>query len=137
MLTSYYFKMRFSFSSVSNIAITTMKFVNKVGGKIWYKRMEALNLNKLLNRFLDWKITIISHRGNDLLTHLYKRFLKVKENVPKNGRTTNNSSWIFTFNGKIYIFMLRFHVIDTKFYIFFRFKQNKKYRRRNVSKLQV
>ena len=53
--------------------------------------MEPLNLNKLLNRFLDWKITLILHCGNDLLTALYKRFLKFKENVPKNGRTTNNS----------------------------------------------
>ena len=53
--------------------------------------MESLNLNKLLNRFLDWKITLIFHCGNDLLTALYKRFLIFKENVPKNGRTTSNS----------------------------------------------
>ena len=31
------------------------------------------------------------HCGKDLLTDLYKRFLKFKENVPKYGRTTNNS----------------------------------------------
>ena len=30
------------------------------------------------------------HCGKDLLTDLYKRFLKFKENVPKYGRTTNN-----------------------------------------------
>ena len=53
--------------------------------------METLNLNKLLNQFLDWKITLILHCGNDLLTALHKRFLKFKENVPKNGRTTSNS----------------------------------------------
>ena len=53
--------------------------------------MESLNLNKLLNRFLDSKVTFILHCGNDMLTDLYKRFLKFKENVPKNGRTTNNS----------------------------------------------
>ena len=53
--------------------------------------MESLNLKKLLNRFLDWKITFILHCGKDLLTDLYKRFLKFKENVPKYGRTTHNS----------------------------------------------
>ena len=54
--------------------------------------MESLNLNKLqINQFLDWKVTLILHCGNDLLTALYKRFLKFKENVPKNGRATNNS----------------------------------------------
>ena len=53
--------------------------------------MESLNLNKLLNRLLDWKITLILHFGNDLLTALYKRFLKFKENVLKNGRKTSNS----------------------------------------------
>ena len=44
-----------------------------------------------LNQFLDWKVTFILHWGSDLLTNLYKRFVKFKENVPKNGRTTNNS----------------------------------------------
>ena len=34
MLTSPNFKMTFSFAIVSNIAITTLKFVNKVGAKI-------------------------------------------------------------------------------------------------------
>ena len=53
--------------------------------------MESGNLNKLLNRFLNWKITLILHCGNNLLAALYKRFLKFKENVPNNGRTTNNS----------------------------------------------
>ena len=53
--------------------------------------MESMNLNKLLNQFLDWTITLIFHCGNDLLTALYKRFLKFKENIPKNGRTTSNS----------------------------------------------
>ena len=53
--------------------------------------MESSNLNKLLYQFLDWKITLILHCGNDLLTALYKRFLKFKENIPKNGRTTNKS----------------------------------------------
>ena len=52
--------------------------------------MEFFNLNKLLNRFLDWKITLILHGSNDLLTALYKRFLKFKKNVPKNGKTTSN-----------------------------------------------
>ena len=49
--------------------------------------MEFLNLKKLLNQFLDWKITFILHSGNDLLTDLYKCFLKSKENVPRYGRT--------------------------------------------------
>ena len=31
------------------------------------------------------------HCGNDLLTALYKRFLKFHEKVLKNGRTTNNA----------------------------------------------
>ena len=44
--------------------------------------MDSLNLNKPLNRFLDWKITLILHCGNDLLTALYKRFLKFNKNVP-------------------------------------------------------
>ena len=53
--------------------------------------MESLNLDKLLNQFLDWKKTLMLHCGNALLTTLYKRFLKFRENVPKNGRTTSNS----------------------------------------------
>ena len=81
--------MTFSFAIVSNIAITALKFINKVGGRC--KGMASLNLKKLLNRFLDWKVTFILHCGKDLLTDLYKRFLKFKENVPKHGRTTNNS----------------------------------------------
>ena len=61
--------------------------------------MESLNLNKLLNQFLDWKITLTLHCGNDLLTALYKRFLKFKENVPKYGRTTSNSIfWYCQYN---------------------------------------
>ena len=53
--------------------------------------MVSLNLNELLNRFLDWKTTLILHCGNNLLAALYKRCLKFKENVPENGRTTSNS----------------------------------------------
>ena len=53
--------------------------------------MESMNLNKLFNQFLDWKITFTLHCGSDLPTDLYKRSLKFKENLPKNGRTTNNS----------------------------------------------
>ena len=53
--------------------------------------MESANLNKILNQSLDWKITFILHWSNGLLTDLYKRFLKFKENFPKNERTTNNS----------------------------------------------
>ena len=34
MLTSPNFKMTFSFAIVSNIAITTRKFINEVGGKM-------------------------------------------------------------------------------------------------------
>ena len=49
--------------------------------------MDSLNLNKLLNQFLDWKITFILYYGNALLTDLYK----FKENVLNNGRTINNS----------------------------------------------
>ena len=30
------------------------------------------------------------HRGDDLLTDLYKYFLKLKNDFPKGGRTTNN-----------------------------------------------
>ena len=52
--------------------------------------MESLNLKKLLNRFLDWKITFVLHSGNDWLTNLHKRFLKFKENLPKYGSATNN-----------------------------------------------
>ena len=81
MLTSSNFKMTFSFTII-NIAITTLKFVNKVGA--WRaKGMEFLNLSKLLNRFLDWKRIFI--------LHFALHFLKFKENFPKNGRTTNNS----------------------------------------------
>ena len=49
--------------------------------------MDSLNLNKLLNQFLDWNITFILYCGNALLTDLYK----FKENVLNNGRTINNS----------------------------------------------
>ena len=52
--------------------------------------METLNLNKLLNCFLDWKITFIFDCGNVLLTDLDKHFLKFVENFPKNRRTRNN-----------------------------------------------
>ena len=55
------------------------------------KGIESLNLKKLHNQFLYWQITFILHCGKDLLTDLYKRFLKFKENVPKYGKTTNNS----------------------------------------------
>ena len=34
MLTSPNFKMTFSFAVISNIAITTLKFINKVGAKM-------------------------------------------------------------------------------------------------------
>ena len=74
MLTSPTYMVTCNFVIVSNIAITTLKFVNKVGAK---------NLKKLLNQFLDWQITFMLHFGKDLLTDLYKRFLKFKENVPK------------------------------------------------------
>ena len=47
----------FSFAIVGSIAITKLKFVNKVGAK--YKGMESLNLKKLRNWFLDWKIIFI------------------------------------------------------------------------------
>ena len=53
--------------------------------------MESLNLKKLLIRSLDWKIIFILHCGYELLTDLYKHFLKFKENVSKYGRITNNS----------------------------------------------
>ena len=53
--------------------------------------MDSLNLDKLFDQFLAWKITFILHCGSDLLTDLYKRFLKFKENLPKNRTTTNNS----------------------------------------------
>ena len=79
---------RSRFAIVSNIAITTLKFVNR-----WKQRckgMESLNLKKLLNRFLYWKIPFVLYCGNDLLTDLHKHFLKFKENVPKNGRTNNS-----------------------------------------------
>ena len=56
-----------------------------------YKGMESLNLKKLLDEFLDWKIFFILHCSNELLTNLYKRCLKFRENVPKYGRTTNNT----------------------------------------------
>ena len=63
--------------------------------------MESLNSKKLLNQFLDWKITFKSQCGNDLLTNLYKRFLKFREN----GTTTNNfllgtvgTIWLGTYN---------------------------------------
>ena len=38
--------MAFSFAIVSNIAITTLKYVNKVGAK--YKGIDSLNLKNLL-----------------------------------------------------------------------------------------
>ena len=53
--------------------------------------MEYLNLKKLLNRFVGWKITFTLHCDKDLLNDIYKRFLKFEENVPKYGRATNNS----------------------------------------------
>ena len=40
---------------------------------------------------MDWKIIFILHYDDDLQTDLYKRFLKFKENVLKNARTTKNS----------------------------------------------
>ena len=53
--------------------------------------MESVNLNKVLNQFLDWKITFTLHWSNGLQNDLYKGFLKFKENFPKNETTTNNS----------------------------------------------
>ena len=45
------FNKTLSIAIVSDIAITTLKFVNKVRAKI--KSNESLNLSKFLNRFLD------------------------------------------------------------------------------------
>ena len=57
--------------------------------------MESLNLNKLLNLFLEWKITFILHCDNDLLNNLYLYiFSNSKKMFVKIGRTTNKK---FTF----------------------------------------
>ena len=83
--------MKFRLAIVVIIAVTTLKFINKVGAKKrWYKRIESLNLNKFFNRFLDWKITVILPCANGSLTDLYKSVLEFIENIPKNGGTIND-----------------------------------------------
>ena len=74
--------------------------------------MKSLNLKELPNRFLDWKITFILDCGKELLTDWYKSFLKFKENVPKYGRTTNNS-----FLGTVSTICLGTHNLSTNFLI--------------------
>ena len=59
--------------------------VNKVGANFF--EMLSLNQNRLLKRFLDWKITLMLHLGSALLKQLYYLDLKFKENWPKKGRT--------------------------------------------------
>ena len=46
--------MTFSFVIVRNIAITTLKFVNKVGAKIWDNVVLEFKQGTE-KRFLDWK----------------------------------------------------------------------------------
>ena len=50
-----------------------------------------IETRRLKNVVVFIQTTFILHCGKELLTDLYKRFLKFKENVPKYGRTTNNS----------------------------------------------
>ena len=54
----------FSFSIISNVAITTHEFVNKMGMKSLNAFFKSKPLGK---RFLDWKITLVTLR---------KRFVK-------------------------------------------------------------
>ena len=53
--------------------------------------MLSLNRKRLLKRFLDWKITLMSHWGSVLLKQLYNLDLKFKENWPKKERTIKTS----------------------------------------------
>ena len=89
MLTSFNFKMMFTFAIVSNISITTLKFVNKMGAKIYGNGV--LEFKQTTQSIFKLKTTFILHCGNVLLTDLYKRFLKCPENFLENGGTINNS----------------------------------------------
>ena len=76
MLTNPNFMMTFSFTIVSNIAITTLKFVNKVGVKmkgngVLEFKQSTQSIFRLKNNFYT-----VLHCGNDLLTDLYKRLQK-------------------------------------------------------------
>ena len=46
--------------------------------------MLPLNRKRLLEQFLDWKITLMLHWGSALLKELYNLDLEFKENWPKN-----------------------------------------------------
>ena len=53
--------------------------------------MLSLNRKRLLNQFLDWKITLMLHWGGVLLKQLYNLDVKFKKNWPKKARTTKTS----------------------------------------------
>ena len=89
MFSGPHIKMMFSFTIISNVAITAQKFVSNMGTKFF--EMLSLNRKRLLKRFLDWKITLMLHWGSVLLKQLYNLDLKFKENWPKKGRTIKTS----------------------------------------------
>ena len=76
--------MTFSLAIVSNIAFTTLKLLNKVGGKI--QGNGFLVFKQATQPNFELEKTFILHCGNDLLTDLYKRSLIFQESFPKNGR---------------------------------------------------
>ena len=75
----------FSFTVTSNVAMTTQTFVNKVGRSSL--GMLSLNRNRLLQQFLDWKITLMLNWSSVFLKQLCNLDLKFKENWPKKRRT--------------------------------------------------
>ena len=85
MFSGPHIKMAFSFTIISNVAITTQKFVNNMETKFFGNAV--FKSKRLLKRFLDWKITLMLHWGSVLLKQLYNLDLKFKENWPKKGRT--------------------------------------------------
>ena len=82
MFSGPHIKMTFSFTIISNVAITTQKFVNNMGTKFFgnaiIKSKKATQTKRL-------------HWASVLLKQLYNLDLKFKENWPKKGRTIKTS----------------------------------------------
>ena len=89
MFSGHHIKMAFSFTIISNVAITTEKFVNNMGTKFFGNAV--FKSKKATQIIIDWKITLMLHWGSILLKQLYNLDLKFKENWPKKGGTIKKS----------------------------------------------
>ena len=89
MLACPNFKMMFNFAIVSNITITTLKFVNKVGMKIY--RNGVFEFKKATNLIFGLKNNFYIALWQCLANRFIQTFSQIQRNVPKYGRTNKIS----------------------------------------------